>query len=112
MPRCGTPLDSLAAYLSKTLAYGPNERDLVHSVLLRKLLNLNRRMQVVLHHNVHIRQPSGKVFSHDIDLVAYGDISRKSPDCNIRPHSAMARTVGYTAAIAANMVLTGEVQVR
>ena len=39
--------------------------------------------------------------SHDIDLVAYGDP---------KGYSAMARTVGYTAAIAANMLLTGEIQ--
>ena len=41
--KAGTPLDSLVAYLQSTLAYDKGERDVV-----------------ILHHNLHIRHPTGK----------------------------------------------------
>ncbi|KAI6221387.1 Alanine dehydrogenase PNT and Saccharopine dehydrogenase domain containing protein [Aphelenchoides fujianensis] len=75
-----TPLDTLVPHLAKTLAYAPGERDLV-----------------VLNHDIEAEMPSGHL--NRISLVQYGE-----------PHgySAMARTVGYTTAIVAHMLLQGK----
>ncbi|XP_034232619.1 alpha-aminoadipic semialdehyde synthase, mitochondrial isoform X2 [Thrips palmi] len=81
-----TPLDTLSHYLSKRLVLEPHERDLV-----------------ILRHDVDILWPDGRRELRGINLVAYGD-----GDAN--GHSAMARTVGFPAAIAAKMVLDGEIQ--
>ncbi|KAJ1523300.1 hypothetical protein ONE63_001179 [Megalurothrips usitatus] len=79
-----TPLDTLSHYLSKRLVLQPHERDLV-----------------ILRHDVDILWPDGRRELRGINLVAYGDPNG---------HSAMARTVGFPAAIAAKMVLDGEIQ--
>lgn len=47
MPKMGTPLDSLAAHLSKELAFGPRERDVV-----------------ILHHHVETQKPDGQRVRH------------------------------------------------
>ncbi|XP_065673366.1 alpha-aminoadipic semialdehyde synthase, mitochondrial isoform X2 [Hydra vulgaris] len=78
-----TPLDTLADYLSKKLIYAKGERDLV-----------------LLRHQIGIEWPNGKMETRNISLVAYGD-----PD----GYSAMARTVSIPAAIAAKMILDGDV---
>lgn len=84
--KCVTPLDTLSHYLSKRLALQPGERDLI-----------------VLRHEVTINWPDGGKELRGINLVCYGDPTG---------YSAMAKTVGYPAAIATKMVLDGEIQGR
>lgn len=54
---------------------------------------------IVLMNDVGFRHPTGELETKHISLVVYGD-----PD----GFSAMAKTVGYPAAIAARMLLDGE----
>ena len=75
----------LGQYLSKRLALGPNDRDLV-----------------VLRHEVGITWPDQRHELRGINLVCYGQ-----PNGG---YSAMARTVGYPTAIATKMILDGEIQ--
>ncbi|KAJ8667132.1 hypothetical protein QAD02_008794 [Eretmocerus hayati] len=95
--RLGSPLRTLSEHLAARLAYAPGERDLV-----------------VLHHEVRIRWPDGRLEQRDINLVQYGDVraSNSSDPIPSNAHSAMARTVGYPAAIAVKMILDGEIQQR
>lgn len=81
-----TPIDTLSNYLTKRLAYGPLERDLV-----------------LMRHEIGIKWGDGKKEHRGIDLVNYGDVDG---------FSAMARTVGLPTGIAARMVLTGEIQTK
>ncbi|XP_055542095.1 alpha-aminoadipic semialdehyde synthase, mitochondrial [Wyeomyia smithii] len=87
--KMGTPLDTLSHYLSKKLAFSDSERDLV-----------------ILRHDVGIRWSDGRREERGINFVAYGQ-----PAIN-GGHSAMAVTVGFPAAIAAKMILDGEIQQR
>ncbi|XP_033150839.1 alpha-aminoadipic semialdehyde synthase, mitochondrial [Drosophila busckii] len=84
--KLNTPLDTLSHYLSKRLAFEREERDLV-----------------VLRHEVGIRWPDGRREERGINFVVYGQP---------QGHSAMAMTVGKPAAIAAKMILDGEIQER
>ncbi|KAL5278904.1 AASS family protein [Megaselia abdita] len=84
--KMNSPLDTLTYYLSKRLAFEPHERDLV-----------------ILRHEVGIRWNDGKREERGINFVAYGQPNG---------HSAMAMTVGTPAAIAAKMILDGEIQKR
>lgn len=84
--KCNTPLDTLTHYLSTRLELGKNERDLV-----------------ILRHEVGITWPGNKKESRGINFVVYGDTNG---------HSAMAKTVGFPAAIATKMILDGEIQER
>lgn len=81
-----TPLDTISHYLAKRLQFESGERDLI-----------------ILHHEIGIQWPDMKMENRCIDLVCYGN-----PD----GYSAMAKTVGYPAGIAAKMVLEGEIQRR
>ena len=75
------PLDTLSNWLSKRLAYEPNERDIV-----------------ILHHQVGVTWPALSREANEIktvDMVVYGD----------QKYSAMAKTVGLPAAIATRMLL-------
>ncbi|CAI5448094.1 unnamed protein product [Caenorhabditis angaria] len=83
--RHGTPIDTLAQYLAKILAFKENESDLV-----------------VLNHDIGAQLPGGLAEKHRISLVQYGH-----PNGGF---SAMARTVGYTTAIVSQMVLNNEIQ--
>eukprot|EP00795_Rhopilema_esculentum_P002141 gene2141-17728_t len=78
-----TPFDTLSTHLSRILEYNQGERDIV-----------------LLRHQIGELKSSGKRVQHDISLVAYGD-----PD----GYTAMARTVSIPTAIAADMVLNGEI---
>ncbi|KAI9552494.1 hypothetical protein GHT06_022860 [Daphnia sinensis] len=82
----GNPIDTISQYLSKRLALGPSDRDLV-----------------VLRHEIDILWPDQRHELRGINLVCYGQSSSAG-------YSAMARTVGYPAAIATKMVLDGEIQ--
>ncbi|KAG8311915.1 hypothetical protein J6590_034505 [Homalodisca vitripennis] len=82
--KCGTPIESLSHYLSLRLSLGEQERDVV-----------------ILRHEMDIAWAAGQNERRDITMVEYGDGQGTS---------AMARTVGLPAAIAAKMVLDGEIQ--
>ncbi|XP_046658109.1 alpha-aminoadipic semialdehyde synthase, mitochondrial-like [Daphnia pulicaria] len=82
----GNPIDTISQYLAKRLALGPADRDLV-----------------VLRHEVEILWPDQRHELRGINLVCYGQSSSAG-------YSAMARTVGYPAAIATKMLLDGEIQ--
>lgn len=82
----GSILDTLSAYLARRLVYGDGERDII-----------------IMRHDVHVEWPDKKEEIRHLDFVCYGD---GTPD----GYSAMAKTVGYPCAIAAKMVLTGEIQ--
>lgn len=86
--RLGTPLDTLSHYLSKKLAYEADERDLV-----------------ILRHDFIIRWQDGSREERGINFVVYGQPASEG-------HSAMALTVGFPAAIAAKMIVDGEIQER
>ena len=79
-----TALDVLAGRMAERMAYHPGERDMV-----------------VLCHDFVAELPGGKREHTTSQLVAYGE-----PEGD----SAMARTVGLPAAVAAKLILTGQVQ--
>lgn len=81
--KMGSPLDTLTHYLSTRLAYNKNERDLV-----------------ILRHEIGISWPDGRKEIRGVNLVVYGDVADNG-------FSAMAKTVGYPAAIATKMILDG-----
>lgn len=70
-------------------AYEPHERDII-----------------ILRHEIGIRWADGRREEKGINFVVYGQpyASKK--------HSAMALTVGFPAAIAAKMIVDGEIQER
>lgn len=80
------PLDSLAALLDSNCQYLEGERD---AILMR--------------HEVTTHQNPNKV--HGVDFVYYGDQGNTSTS----EYSAMAQTVGYPCAIAAHLVLQGQI---
>ncbi len=82
--KMGNPLDTLANYMAKRFAYGPNERDIV-----------------IMHHNIEYTWPNGVKEVKSIDFIQYGDVNK---------FTAMAKTVGLPTAIAAKMVLEKEIQ--
>ncbi|XP_054713377.1 alpha-aminoadipic semialdehyde synthase, mitochondrial-like isoform X2 [Uloborus diversus] len=81
-----SPLDTLTHFLANKLAYQPGERDVI-----------------VLRHNIGIQWPDNKNEIREIDFVVYGDKGG---------YSAMAKTVGYPAAIASKMVIENEIQTK
>ncbi|XP_064107735.1 alpha-aminoadipic semialdehyde synthase, mitochondrial-like [Macrobrachium nipponense] len=82
--KLGTPLDTLSHFLNKKLSIKAGERDMI-----------------VLRHEIGITWPDGNKELRGINLVCYGDS---------HGYSAMAKTVGYPAAVATKMVLDGEIQ--
>lgn len=80
----GTPIDTLSYYLSKRLAFGPGERDMI-----------------LMHHDIGVQWLDGSKERRQVSLVAYGDENG---------YSAMAKTVGLPTGIATRMVLEGEIQ--
>ncbi|XP_053572646.1 alpha-aminoadipic semialdehyde synthase, mitochondrial [Bombina bombina] len=83
VPVADSIVGALAKHLEMMLSYGPGERDMI-----------------VMRNDVGIRHPSGHLESKNISLVVYGDVNG---------YTAMAKTVGYPTAIAAKMVLDGEI---
>lgn len=59
----------------------------------------SERDLIILRNDVGLRHPTGELETKHVSLVVYGE-----PD----GFSAMAKTVGYPAAIAARMLLDGE----
>uniref|UniRef100_A0A673N5F1 Alpha-aminoadipic semialdehyde synthase, mitochondrial n=1 Tax=Sinocyclocheilus rhinocerous TaxID=307959 RepID=A0A673N5F1_9TELE len=82
VPHAETILAAVAKHLEAKLSFAKGERDMV-----------------VMRNDVGIRHPTGELETKHISLVVYGDPNG---------YSAMAKTVGYPAAIAVRMVLSGE----
>ncbi len=80
------PLDRFCELLKTRLAYQPGERDMV-----------------VLQHQFGIEPASGESYHLEASLVAYGE-----PD----GYSAMAKTVGYPAAMAVQLICDGVIEER
>ncbi|TNN41235.1 Alpha-aminoadipic semialdehyde synthase, mitochondrial [Liparis tanakae] len=76
-------LAALAKHLEAKLSFDKSERDMI-----------------LMRNDVGLRHPTGELETKHISLAVYGDPSG---------FSAMAKTVGYPAAIAARMVLDGEI---
>ncbi|XP_068021348.1 alpha-aminoadipic semialdehyde synthase, mitochondrial isoform X3 [Melanerpes formicivorus] len=83
VPEADSIVGALAKHMEKKLPFGTGERDMI-----------------VMRNEIGLRHPSGHLEDKFIDLVVYGDN---------KGYSAMAKTVGYPTAIAAKMVLDGEI---
>uniref|UniRef100_A0A4W6DQM5 Aminoadipate-semialdehyde synthase n=1 Tax=Lates calcarifer TaxID=8187 RepID=A0A4W6DQM5_LATCA len=83
VPQADSVLAALAKHLEAKLSFGEKRRDMI-----------------IMRNDVGIRHPTGELETKHISLVVYGDPNG---------FSAMAKTVGYPAAIAARMVLDGEI---
>lgn len=83
-PHADSVLAALAKHLEVKLSFAKGERDMI-----------------VMRNDLGLRHPTGELETKHISMVAYGD-----PD----GFSAMAKTVGYPAAIAARMILDGEIR--
>ncbi|XP_022620294.1 alpha-aminoadipic semialdehyde synthase, mitochondrial [Seriola dumerili] len=86
VPHADSVLAALAKHLEAKLSFDKGERDMI-----------------VMRNDVGLRHPTGELETKHISLVVYGDPSG---------FSAMAKTVGYPAAIAARMVLDGEINTK
>ncbi|XP_036962004.1 alpha-aminoadipic semialdehyde synthase, mitochondrial [Acanthopagrus latus] len=83
VPHADSVLAALTKHLEAKLSFEKGERDMI-----------------ILRNDVGLRHPTGELETKHISLVVYGDPNG---------FSAMAKTVGYPAAIAARMVLDGEI---
>ncbi|XP_061578199.1 alpha-aminoadipic semialdehyde synthase, mitochondrial [Cololabis saira] len=86
VPHADSILAVLAKHLEVKLSFDKGERDMI-----------------IMRNDVGIRHPTGELETKHISLVVYGEPNG---------FSAMAKTVGYPAAIAARMVLDGEINER
>nr|XP_046249994.1 alpha-aminoadipic semialdehyde synthase, mitochondrial [Scatophagus argus] len=86
VPHADSVLAALAKHLEAKLSFDKGERDMV-----------------IMRTDVGLRHPTGELETKHISLVVYGDSNG---------FSAMAKTVGYPAAIAARMVLNGEISTK
>uniref|UniRef100_A0A8C9RGZ6 Alpha-aminoadipic semialdehyde synthase, mitochondrial n=1 Tax=Scleropages formosus TaxID=113540 RepID=A0A8C9RGZ6_SCLFO len=84
VPHADTILAAVTKHLESRLMFEKGERDLI-----------------VMRNDVGIRHSTGELETKHFSLVVYGDSNG---------FSAMAKTVGYPAAIAARMVLDGEIK--
>ncbi|XP_042323447.1 alpha-aminoadipic semialdehyde synthase, mitochondrial isoform X1 [Sceloporus undulatus] len=83
VPIADSIVGALAKHMEAKLSYGPGERDMI-----------------VMRNEIGLKHPSGHLEDKYVSLVVYGDD---------KGYSAMAKTVGYPTAIAAKMVLDGEI---
>ncbi|XP_017290871.1 alpha-aminoadipic semialdehyde synthase, mitochondrial [Kryptolebias marmoratus] len=86
VPHADSILSALAKHLETRLSFDKSERDMI-----------------IMRNDVGIRHPTGELETKHISLVVYGDPNG---------FSAMAKTVGYPAAIAARMIIDGEIQTK
>ncbi|XP_059703174.1 alpha-aminoadipic semialdehyde synthase, mitochondrial isoform X1 [Haemorhous mexicanus] len=86
VPAADSIVGALAKHMEMKLPFGTGERDMI-----------------VMRSEIGLRHPSGHLEDKFIDLVVYGDN---------KGYSAMAKTVGYPTAIAAKMVLDGEISAK
>nr|XP_057943484.1 alpha-aminoadipic semialdehyde synthase, mitochondrial [Doryrhamphus excisus] len=84
VPHADSVLMALSKHLEAKLSFSDSERDMI-----------------VLRSDLGLRHPTGELETKHISLVVYGDIGG---------FSAMAKTVGYPAAISARMILDGEIR--
>lgn len=83
--KAGSPLKALAEHLSSKLAYGTDERDMI-----------------IMRHEIEGKF-SDRTEQHNINLVIYGEPSG---------FTAMSKGVGFPCAIAARMILKGQIPER
>ncbi|KAG7219641.1 hypothetical protein INR49_007198 [Caranx melampygus] len=86
VPHADSVLAAVAKHLEAKLSFDKGERDMI-----------------IMRNDVGIRHPTGELETKHISLVVYGDPNG---------FSAMAKTVGYPAAIAARMMLNGEISTK
>ncbi|XP_038174421.1 alpha-aminoadipic semialdehyde synthase, mitochondrial isoform X2 [Arvicola amphibius] len=86
VPQAESIVDAFSKHLVSKLSYGPKEKDMI-----------------VMRDSFGIRHPSGHLEKKVIDLVVYGDFNG---------FSAMAKTVGLPTAMAAKMLLDGEIKAK
>ncbi|XP_053879229.1 alpha-aminoadipic semialdehyde synthase, mitochondrial isoform X1 [Malaclemys terrapin pileata] len=86
VPIADSIVGALAKHMELKLPFGAGERDMI-----------------IMRNEIGIRHPSGHLEDKFISLVVYGDD---------KGYSAMAKTVGYPTAIAAKMVLDGEIDAK
>ncbi|XP_061108202.1 alpha-aminoadipic semialdehyde synthase, mitochondrial-like [Conger conger] len=86
VPRADSILDAVTKHLEAKLSYVKGEQDMV-----------------IMRNDVGIRHPTGELETKHISLVVYGDPNG---------YSAMAKTVGYPAAIVSRMVLDEEIDTK
>uniref|UniRef100_A0A8C8SIC3 Alpha-aminoadipic semialdehyde synthase, mitochondrial n=1 Tax=Pelusios castaneus TaxID=367368 RepID=A0A8C8SIC3_9SAUR len=86
VPTADSIVGALAKHMEWKLPFGAGERDMI-----------------VMRNEIGMRHPSGHLETKFINLVVYGDD---------KGYSAMAKTVGYPTAIAAKMVLDGEIDAK
>uniref|UniRef100_A0A2S2QCA7 Alpha-aminoadipic semialdehyde synthase n=2 Tax=Sipha flava TaxID=143950 RepID=A0A2S2QCA7_9HEMI len=84
--KLGSPLDTFSQFIASKLSLSKSERDLV-----------------VLYHDIGVLWPGNRYEKKLVTLVSYGEVGG---------YTAMAKTVGIPTAIAANMVLQGEIQAK
>lgn len=111
LKKLNTPLDTLSHYLAHKLALGKKMKFYLLVFICYLFIDFvfvdtSERDLVVLRHDVGIRYPSGKREERGINFVVYGESQASGG------HSAMAKTVGFPAAIATRMILDGEIQKR
>lgn len=99
--RPNSPLVRLDSVLLLSMRRTWDECICKHEWLLTSLSCSDKceRDMIILRNDVGLRHPTGELETKHISLVVYGDPSG---------FSAMAKTVGYPAAIAARMVLDGK----
>ncbi|XP_057693501.1 alpha-aminoadipic semialdehyde synthase, mitochondrial-like [Corythoichthys intestinalis] len=83
IPHADSILTALSRLLEAKLSFGSGERDMI-----------------VLRSEFGLRHPTGELENKCVSLVVYGENGR---------FSAMAKTIGYPVAIAARMLLDGEI---
>ena len=76
-----SPVSALSSLLATKLAYGPTERDMV-----------------LMHHSFGVELEDGRTETRTSSLIAFGEPGGDT---------SMAKTVGVTAAIGAQLVLDG-----
>ncbi|KAM9753870.1 alpha-aminoadipic semialdehyde synthase, mitochondrial isoform 2-T2 [Menidia menidia] len=86
VPHAESCVAALAKHLETKLSFDKGERDMI-----------------IMRNDVGIRHQTGELETKHINLVVYGEPNG---------FSAMAKTVGYPAAIAARMVLDGEISTK
>ncbi|CAK6980220.1 alpha-aminoadipic semialdehyde synthase%2C mitochondrial, partial [Scomber scombrus] len=86
VPHADSVLAALTKHLEAKLSFDKDERDMI-----------------IMRNDVGLRHPTGELETKHISLVVYGDPNG---------FSAMAKTVGYPAAIAARMVLDGDISTK
>ncbi|XP_060849118.1 alpha-aminoadipic semialdehyde synthase, mitochondrial [Rhopalosiphum padi] len=84
--KLGSPLDTFSQFIASKLSLNKDERDLV-----------------VLYHDIGVLWPGNRYEKKLVTLVSYGETNG---------YTAMAKTVGIPTAIAATMVLQGEIQAK